>query len=121
MHTHVDINLPLPFLLHTKKRFQPKIKIEINRKGLNEIIRIYMLYTLLHFPGIVVQLVRAPPCQGGSCGFEPRQSRWIQIKKRHQFISCVKGNKIKITNKISFLTGIHLFFFLCRNLHIKVK
>jgi hypothetical protein len=28
-----------------------------------------------HFPGIVVQLVRAPPCQGGSCGFEPRQSR----------------------------------------------
>ena len=31
-------------------------------------------------PGIVVQLVRAPPCQGGSCGFEPRQSRWIQIQ-----------------------------------------
>ena len=26
-------------------------------------------------PGIVVQSVRAPPCQGGSCGFEPRQSR----------------------------------------------
>jgi hypothetical protein len=25
--------------------------------------------------GIVVQLVRAPPCHGGSCGFEPRQSR----------------------------------------------
>ncbi|CAL9238859.1 unnamed protein product [Arabidopsis halleri] len=25
--------------------------------------------------GIVVQSVRAPPCQGGSCGFEPRQSR----------------------------------------------
>ena len=31
-----------------------------------------------YFPGIVVQLVRAPPCQGGSCGFEPRQSRRIQ-------------------------------------------
>lgn len=30
------------------------------------------------FPGIVVQLVRAPPCQGGSCGFEPRQSRRIE-------------------------------------------
>ncbi|TYJ43387.1 hypothetical protein E1A91_A03G149400v1 [Gossypium mustelinum] len=28
-----------------------------------------------NFPGIVVQSVRAPPCQGGSCGFEPRQSR----------------------------------------------
>ncbi|KAK4559175.1 hypothetical protein RGQ29_008430 [Quercus rubra] len=27
------------------------------------------------FLGIVVQSVRAPPCQGGSCGFEPRQSR----------------------------------------------
>lgn len=25
--------------------------------------------------GIVVQLVRVPPCQDGSCGFEPRQSR----------------------------------------------
>jgi hypothetical protein len=25
--------------------------------------------------GSVVQLVRAPPCHGGSCGFEPRQTR----------------------------------------------
>ena len=37
---------------------------------------------LCYFLGIVVQLVRAPPCQGGSCGFEPRQSRprirWIE-------------------------------------------
>ncbi|KAA0057636.1 hypothetical protein E6C27_scaffold44538G00020 [Cucumis melo var. makuwa] len=31
--------------------------------------------------GIVVQLVRAPPCQGGSCGFEPRQSRQNPIVK----------------------------------------
>ncbi|KEH16851.1 hypothetical protein MTR_0082s0100 [Medicago truncatula] len=30
---------------------------------------------LIFIPGIVVQSVRAPPCQGGSCGFEPRQSR----------------------------------------------
>ena len=29
----------------------------------------------IHPAGIVVQVVRAPPCQGGSCGFEPRQSR----------------------------------------------
>ena len=39
-----------------------------------------------HFPGIVVQSVRAPPCQGGSCGFEPRQSR-PRIRWIHQFIS----------------------------------
>ena len=26
--------------------------------------------------GIVVQLVRAPPCHGGSCEFESRQSRF---------------------------------------------
>lgn len=32
--------------------------------------------------GIVVQLVRAPPCHGGSCGFESRQSR--SKKKRHK-------------------------------------
>lgn len=32
------------------------------------------MYTI-HLTGIVVQLVRAPPCQGGSYGFEPRQSR----------------------------------------------
>ena len=38
-------------------------------------IRICRLYTSFFFPGIVVQSVRAPPCQVGSCGFEPRQSR----------------------------------------------
>ena len=43
-----------------------------------------MLYT--PFPGIVVQSVRAPPCQGGSCGFEPRQSR-PRIRWIHQLIS----------------------------------
>ncbi|KAF1894682.1 hypothetical protein Lal_00020994 [Lupinus albus] len=26
------------------------------------------MYAICFFPGIVVQLVRAPPCQGGSCG-----------------------------------------------------
>ena len=31
--------------------------------------------------GIVVQLVRAPPCQGGSCGFETRQSRETPTKR----------------------------------------
>jgi hypothetical protein len=32
--------------------------------------------------GFVVQLVRAPPCHGGSCGFEPRRTRSSNILKR---------------------------------------
>nr|AFK34392.1 unknown [Lotus japonicus] len=61
------------------------------------------MYAVPFFPGIVVQLVRAPPCQGGSCGFESRQSRWIQIqsKKTHQFILCMTGNRNNKKNIIS--------------------
>ncbi|TYG86408.1 hypothetical protein ES288_A13G132000v1 [Gossypium darwinii] len=51
------------------------------KNGLNEIIRLSLLYTFLYFPGIVVQLVKAPLCQGRSCGFEPRQSRRIKFLK----------------------------------------
>lgn len=61
--------------------YNTAIRIENLKNGLNKIIRLSMLYAFLYFPGIVVQLVRAPPCQGGSCGFEPRQSRRIQLKK----------------------------------------
>lgn len=39
----------------------------------------------IHPAGIVVQLVRAPPCQGGSCGFEPRQSR-TRVQWMEKFI-----------------------------------
>lgn len=34
----------------------------------------------VHVSAGVVQLVRAPPCQGGSCGFEPRLSREIDSR-----------------------------------------
>jgi hypothetical protein len=47
-----------------------------------------------YFPGIVVQSVRAPPCQGGSCGFEPRQSRPRRCKRSiHLSIFCEEGRK----------------------------
>ncbi|KAJ6844023.1 hypothetical protein M6B38_294860 [Iris pallida] len=39
----------------------------------------------IYLVGIVVQLVRAPPCQGGSYGFEPCQSR-TRIRRISQFI-----------------------------------
>lgn len=43
-------------------------------------IRQYTLYK----KGAVVQLVRAPPCHGGGCGFESRQSRTTYEKQRKQ-------------------------------------
>ena len=69
-------------------------KTTILNRNENEIIRICMLYTP-PIPGIVVQSVRAPPCQGGSCGFESRQSR-TRIRNIHPFFfsfSCKKGGR----------------------------
>ena len=44
-----------------------------------QILNLTNLNIIWHNPinsmGTVVQLVRAPPCHGGSCGFESRQSR----------------------------------------------
>ena len=40
--------------------------------------------------GTVVQLVRAPPCHGGSCGFEPRQSR---LKYKSGYAPCFPNNR----------------------------
>jgi hypothetical protein len=41
-------------------------------------------YTL--FPrGALAQLVRAPPCHGGGCGFEPRRLRMIESVRSHYF------------------------------------
>ena len=46
--------------------------------------------------GIVVQLVRAPPCHGGSCEFESRQSRFEsqlffsrKTNNKHLIIKCL--------------------------------
>ena len=41
-------------------------------------------YTL--FPrGALAQLVRAPPCHGGGCGFEPRRLRMIESMRSQYF------------------------------------
>jgi len=32
---------------------------------------------VLPFLGVLAQLVRAPPCHGGGCGFEPRRLRFF--------------------------------------------
>ena len=38
--------------------------------------------------GIVVQLVRAPPCHGGSCEFESRQSRFKSSLENLWIVKC---------------------------------
>lgn len=63
----------------------------------------------INLTGIVVQSVRAPPCQGGSCGFEPRQSRtriwWI-----YQFIFSFSG-KMEKWSKQNLIYGEYPYFF----------
>ena len=40
--------------------------------------------------GAVAQLVRASPCHGEGCGFEPRQLRHFILKNESQFILLTK-------------------------------
>lgn len=67
----------------------------------------------IHLAGIVVQLVRAPPCQGGSCGFEPRQSR-TRMRQISQFISLFsifREREKEEQNRISDAGGLISFVF----------
>lgn len=79
------------------KLTQAKLRREWKQKCEFKSIYIWYQYYFFHFKltkalflsilkdnGIVVQLVRAPPCQGGSCGFETRQSRYIYITKKYK-------------------------------------
>src|SRR5450432_638980 len=63
-----------------------------------------------YFPGIVVQLVRAPPCQGGSCGFEPRQSRRIQSMNTSIQLPLFYESWYRGHTQLSFPKGIFFFF-----------
>nr|CUM61472.1 protein of unknown function [Planktothrix agardhii] len=52
--------------------------------------------------GTVVQLVRAPPCHGGSCGFEPRQSRSkVNNQETGFLIKLIATNQDILRNPVS--------------------
>ena len=57
---------------YTLRRFSKPMQSTSLPPSLHTIL--YHIYQNFHY-GTVVQLVRAPPCHGGSCGFESRQSR----------------------------------------------
>src|SRR5947207_14482084 len=41
--------------------------------------------------GVLAQLVRAPPCHGGGCGFEPRRLRIVSFVQRDAVDHCDLG------------------------------
>ena len=45
----------------------------------------------------VVQLVRAPPCHGGSCGFEPRLPRMYEREQQAKVLACVQGESFRFS------------------------
>ncbi|KAF1856157.1 hypothetical protein Lal_00044967 [Lupinus albus] len=62
------------------------------------------MYAIRFFPGIVVQLVRAPPCQGGSCG---------EIKHREDYGS--KYSRIYCYCTVHFSSYCLFTYNLCKN------
>lgn len=48
--------------------------------------------------GVVAQLVRAPPCHGGGCGFEPRQLRHLILNYYPQIFQCYQCSNLRKIN-----------------------
>ncbi len=68
------------------RRLQGKAQSRDSTADDNHLGRKILTWSVRHpwygssFVGAVAQLVRAPPCHGGGCGFEPRQLRGISRK-----------------------------------------
>src|SRR2546421_9567392 len=71
------------------------------------------LYTLFSSAGALAQLVRAPPCHGGGCGFEPRRLRIVQrssshdvngknaaLMAREQIIDKIANNRVRLVAQL---------------------
>ena len=88
-------------LLIYRTNFVPRVRIPVSpllkfkiHKTLTDIKFLLTLSLGLIF-GIVVQLVRAPPCHGGSCEFKSRQSRFINQIKIEKLVEQLFNNNIR--------------------------
>ena len=72
------------------------------------------IYGIIVLIGIIVQLVRAPPCHGGSCGFESRWSRSVKLAffdwRLHTTINYTATSKTTSCIRISELQRPSFFF-----------
>ena len=55
---------------------------------LDSLVSLSVTYWTLEFPGDVAQLVRAPDCRSGGCGFEPRRPRFISLIQFLGLLAC---------------------------------
>ncbi len=79
---------------HGGNRPRPRLPWRSIRHGcyfaafLDSLVSLSVTYWTLEFPGDVAQLVRAPDCRSGGCGFEPRRPR---CHDRSTFPACLEA------------------------------